>query len=164
MDTSTNHDISETDKQRLMALAKRLPAYLSLAKRLLADPNVPAKSKALLGLGGAYAISPIDLVPGLIPVAGQLDDAYVLLYGLRKCLTTMPEAMATSHLQQAGLSLELIDDDIALVISLAKRIARMVITTGAKIGRAGRTTFRFARDTVGRWRTGTTTSKPTAKS
>ena len=163
MDNSTTQEISETDKQRLTALAKRLPAYLSLAKRLVGDPAVPAKSKALLGLGGAYALSPIDLVPGLIPVAGQLDDAYVLLYGLRKCLTTMPAEIANAHLADAGLSIDTIDEDIALVISLAKRIARMVITTGAKIGRAGRTTFRFARDTIGRWRTSTTTSKPTTK-
>jgi uncharacterized membrane protein YkvA (DUF1232 family) len=163
MDNSTAQHISDSDKQRLTALAKRLPGYLTLTRRLLVDPGVPARSKALLGLGGAYALSPIDLVPGIIPVAGQLDDAYVLLYGLRKCLTTMPEAMATSHLEQAGLSLEVIDEDIALVISLAKRIARMVITTGAKIGRAGRTTFRFTRDTIERWRTDTTTSKSTTK-
>lgn len=163
MDTPNDPQMSESDKQRLTALVKRLPAYLSLTKRLLVDPGVPATSKALLGLGGAYALSPIDLVPGIIPVAGQLDDAYVLLYGLRKCLTSMPEAMAAFHLEQAGVSMQEIDEDIALVISLAKRIARMVITTGAKIGRAGRTTFRFARDTIERWRSDTTTSKPTAK-
>ncbi len=163
MDTSNDPQISESDKQRLTALAKRLPGYMALTKRLLVDPGVPARSKALLGLGGAYALSPIDLVPGIIPVAGQLDDAYVLLYGLKKCLTSMPEAMANAHLEQAGVSMQEIDEDIALVISLAKRIARMVITTGATIGRAGRTTFRFARDTIERWRSDTTSSKPTTK-
>lgn len=155
-------NISESDKQKLTALAKRLPKYLALAKGLVTDPGVPKKSKALLGLGGAYALSPIDLVPGIIPVAGQLDDAYVLLYGLKKCLGSLPEAMAASHLEQAGVSMQDIDDDLALVVSLAKRIGRMLITTGAKIGRAGRTTFRYARDTIGRWQSGEKTGKPTS--
>lgn len=146
------NEMSESDKQRFTALVKRLPNYMSLAKRILSDPDVPNKSKALLGLGGAYALSPIDLVPGIIPVAGQLDDAYALLFGLRKSLTSMPAEKAEAHLQDAGVSLEEIDEDIALVISFAKRIARLVITAGVKIGRAGRTTFRAARGTIGRWK------------
>jgi uncharacterized membrane protein YkvA (DUF1232 family) len=154
--------VSESDKQKVTAMAKRLPKYLSLAKALLTDPGVPGKSKALLGIGGAYALSPIDLVPGIIPVAGQLDDAYVLLYGLKKCLGSLPEAMATSHLERAGVSAQDIDDDLALVVSLAKRIGRMLITTGVKIGRAGRTTFRYARNTIGRWQSGTKTGEPTS--
>jgi len=157
-----NDNMSESDKQKLAAMAKRLPKYLSLAKGLVTDSGVPAKSKALLGVGGVYALSPIDLVPGFIPVAGQLDDAYVLLYGLKKCLGSMPEAMATSHLERAGVSMQDIDDDLALVVSLAKRIGRMLITTGAKIGRAGRTTFRYARNTFGRWQSGEKTGEPTS--
>ena len=160
--SDANDNMSESDKQKLAAMAKRLPKYLSLAKGLVTDSGVPAKSKALLGVGGVYALSPIDLVPGFIPVAGQLDDAYVLLYGLKKCLGSMPEAMATSHLERAGVSMQDIDDDLALVVSLAKRIGRMLITTGAKIGRAGRTTFRYARNTFGRWQSGEKTGKPTS--
>lgn len=160
MSNATN-DINESDKQRLTALAKRLPKYLALSKRLLSDPGVPVKSKALLGVGGVYALSPIDLVPGIIPVAGQLDDAYVLLYGLKKCLGSMSDELAASHLEGAGISMEQIDEDIALVVRLAKRIGRMLITTGVKIGRAGRTTFRFARDTIGRWKPGAKTGEPT---
>lgn len=147
--------MTESDKQRFTTLVKRLPSYMALAKRILTDPGVPKKSKALLGLGGVYALSPIDLVPGIIPVAGQLDDAYALLYGLRKSLTSMPPAMAEKHMLDSDVSMEEIDEDIALVVGLAKRIARMVINTGAKIGRAGRTTFRAARDTVVKWRSNT---------
>ena len=157
--SDATENISESDKQKLTALAKRLPKYLALSKGLLTDSGVPVKSKALLGVGGAYALSPIDLVPGIIPVAGQLDDAYVLLYGLKKCLGSLPEAMANSHLERAGVSMQDINDDIALMVSLAKRIGRMLITTGVKIGRAGRTTFRFARDTIGRWQSGSKTGK-----
>lgn len=154
MDKPAENEMSESDKQRFTALVKRLPSYLALAKKIVADSEVPTKSKALLFVGGVYALSPIDLVPGVIPVAGQLDDAYALLYGLKKSLTSMPAERAEFHLREAGVSLEEIDEDIALVVSLAKRIARLVITTGAKIGRAGRTTFRAARNAIDRWRSG----------
>lgn len=142
--------LGDQDAQRFGELVKRLPSYMKLAKHILIDPDVPAKSKALLSVGGVYAISPIDLVPGIIPVAGQLDDAYLLLKGLKKSLEIMPAPLAQHHLSMAGVTFQEIDNDIALVISVAKRIARLVITTGARIGRAGKATFKFARTTIGR--------------
>ena len=59
------------------ALARVIPDCVGLIKRLLADPRVPRWHKALLLLLAAYLLSPIDLVPDFIPVAGQLDDVIV---------------------------------------------------------------------------------------
>lgn len=142
--------LPESDKERFATLVKRLPHYLTLTRQLLVDPKVPATSKAFLAAGGAYAISPIDLIPGIIPVAGQLDDAWVLLMGVRQSLRSMPLELADAHLQAAGISWQDIDDDIALVVGLAKRIGRALITTGVQIGRAGRATFNYASGTVRR--------------
>lgn len=147
--------IGDHDAQRFGELVKRLPGYMKLVKQIVSDPNVPRKSKAFMGVGGVYAVSPIDLVPGVIPIAGQLDDAYVLLYGLKKSLDSMPPELAEHHLTTAGVTLQGINDDISLVISIAKRLGRLVITAGAKIGRAGKTTFRYARTTIGRWKQAT---------
>ena len=144
--------LGDHDAQRFGDLVKRLPGYMRLVKQILTDPTVPTRSKAYLSVGGMYAISPVDLVPGIIPVAGQLDDAYVLLYGLKKSLSAMPPHIADYHLSTAGVTIQDIDDDIALVISIAKRLARLVITTGAKIGRAGQATFQFAKTRIGRWK------------
>lgn len=148
--------LGDEDAQRFAALVKRLPGYMRLVQRIIADPSVPAKSKAYLSAGGLYALSPIDLVPGIIPVAGQLDDAYAILLGLKKSLDSMPEPLAQHHLDMAGVAQQDVDDDIELVVNLAKRIARLIITTGAKIGRAGTSTIKSAsagiRSTIGRWR------------
>lgn len=145
---SQEHQLSASDRERFTSLVKRLPNYMALSKQILVDPEVPVASKALLGASGAYAISPIDLIPGIIPVVGQLDDAWVLLMGVRQSLRTMPTGMAEAHLAQAGMTWQEIDNDIALVISLAKRIGRLVITTGVQIGRAGKATYTFARDRI----------------
>ena len=58
-----------------LPLAGRAPSYARLLLALAMDPRVPASRKALLGVAGAYIISPIDLVPEFIPVLGPLDDA-----------------------------------------------------------------------------------------
>ena len=55
---------------------------LLLAWALLRDPLAPMSAKAVIVLAGLYVISPVDLVPDLIPVLGWLDDgliAYLLL-------------------------------------------------------------------------------------
>ncbi len=59
---------------KFIAHAKRLkgdiPAvFLALFKR---ETPWPAKVVALLAVG--YALSPIDLIPGFIPILGSLDD------------------------------------------------------------------------------------------
>ena len=42
------------------------------------DKRVPWVSKALMGLAMVYFLSPIDLIPEFIPIAGQLDDLVVV--------------------------------------------------------------------------------------
>lgn len=52
---------------------------LSLACR---DPRVPWQAKAVAFLVVAYALSPIDLIPDVIPVLGYLDDLIILPLGI----------------------------------------------------------------------------------
>jgi uncharacterized membrane protein YkvA (DUF1232 family) len=98
------------------ALLRRLPAYGRLAWRLGRDPLISrARRAAVIGAAG-YLVSPIDLVPGFIPVLGQLDDIAVVLAALR-------------------LALDGLDPDL-----------RALGSTGAWVGRAGlRTSGRLAR-------------------
>lgn len=140
------------DTQRFTDLVKRLPAYLRLVKQIVSDPNVPKRSKVFLGAGGVYALSPIDLVPGIIPVAGQLDDAYAILTGVKKSLDSMPPELAEKHLTTASMTYQDIEEDIALVISIAKKLARLVVRTGAKVGRAGQAAYRTTREAIRRLR------------
>jgi uncharacterized membrane protein YkvA (DUF1232 family) len=53
------------------------------APRVARDPRVPRSSKAWLWFALAWFISPIDLVPEFIRVAGPLDDAIVAAVVLR---------------------------------------------------------------------------------
>ena len=68
------------------ALAGFVPDCVVLVRRLLADPHVPRGRKLLLVALLAYLALPFDLVPDVIPVAGQLDDAIAVALVLRVVL------------------------------------------------------------------------------
>ncbi len=68
------------------ALAGFVPDCVVLVRRLLGDPRVPRARKLLLVGLLAYLTLPFDLVPDVIPVAGQLDDAIAVALVLRVVL------------------------------------------------------------------------------
>lgn len=67
-------------REDAVAIARLIPDCLVLFRRLLRDPRVPRTRRWLIAALLAYLALPFDLVPDVIPVAGQLDDA--ILVGL----------------------------------------------------------------------------------
>jgi uncharacterized membrane protein YkvA (DUF1232 family) len=66
-----------------VALARFVPDCVVLFRRLLADRRVPRRRKLLLAHLLLYLVTPLDLVPDFIPVAGALDDAILIALVLR---------------------------------------------------------------------------------
>lgn len=121
---------------RLAETLARVPRYLTLARALAVDPAIPRWRKAALAAGIIYLASPIDVVPGIIPVAGQLDDLAAALLGLRTALRgATPEARA-AHLAAAGLAQDDIARDLAIVRDAAGWLARGTARTVARLGAA----------------------------
>lgn len=124
---------------RFAALVRRMPAYGRLAWRLGRDPRLSGRRRAAVLGAGAYLASPIDLVPGIIPFAGQLDDAAVTLIGLRFALRGLPAPEQAAHLGAAGLAARDLDDDLATVGAgaawLARRGAGLAARSASAIGR-----------------------------
>jgi uncharacterized membrane protein YkvA (DUF1232 family) len=139
--TMSDHPADAFPRQRLLALVRRLPAYGRLGWRLARDPRLSRGRRAAVAAAVAYLVSPIDLVPGIIPLAGQLDDAAVALLGLRFALRGLPLADRQAHLDATGLSAIDLDDDLTTV-----RIgAAWMLRRGGRIGlRAGRGLIRAA--------------------
>ena len=79
------------------AMARFVPDCVVLFKRLLADPRVEWWRKALLVVVIVYLASPIDLVPDFIPVAGQLDDAILVVIALRVLLRGYGPRLLAEH-------------------------------------------------------------------
>ena len=90
----------------LFALGKRsqarqlvtlIPSLVLLFRGLLSDPRVPRSSKRWLWFALVWCISPIDLIPEFIPVAGPLDDAIVAALVLRHVLRRTDRAVLADH-------------------------------------------------------------------
>jgi uncharacterized membrane protein YkvA (DUF1232 family) len=79
------------------ALAGFIPDCVVLARRLLRDPRMPRRTKVALVLLIAYLAMPIDLVPDMIPVAGQLDDAILVALVLRSLLRAGGGGLVREH-------------------------------------------------------------------
>lgn len=66
------------------AVAGFVPDCVRLFARLLRDDRVPRRSKLLVAALIPYLAMPFDLVPDFIPIAGQLDDAVIVAFVLRR--------------------------------------------------------------------------------
>jgi uncharacterized membrane protein YkvA (DUF1232 family) len=98
--------------------ALMLPNLVKLVARLLADPRVPRRSKIALGAAAAYVLSPIDLIPEVIPVIGWADDLILLLMALDALIDRTSPEIVLEHWDGSADLLGLIED----VLSLARNI------------------------------------------
>jgi uncharacterized membrane protein YkvA (DUF1232 family) len=73
-----------------------------LFRGLSKDQRLPRSSKLLIPFGLVWFISPIDLIPEFIPVAGPLDDAIVAVLILRRVLRSADTGVLAEHWRGAG--------------------------------------------------------------
>ena len=90
------------------ALAGFIPDCVVLFKRLLGDPRMPRRYRAIVVAMLGYLALPFDVVPDFIPVAGQLDDALVVVLTLRAILRGGGLEMIEEHWPGPRSSLSLI--------------------------------------------------------
>ena len=71
--------------------------HARLAGRLLREPRVSLLTKAVPLLAALYLISPLDIIPDLVPLLGQVDDLTVILLALTAFLRLCPAAAVAFH-------------------------------------------------------------------
>jgi uncharacterized membrane protein YkvA (DUF1232 family) len=73
-------------RHEVRAIAGFVPDCVVLFTRLLRDKRLPRRHKLLVAALIPYLAMPFDLIPDFIPVAGQLDDAILVAFVLRRVL------------------------------------------------------------------------------
>jgi len=89
-------------------LATLLPNLVVLFRGLLGDRRVSRGSKALVWFAVVWVVSPIDLIPEFIPIAGPLDDAIVAALVLRHVLRRSGTDVVADHCRGVPATLGLI--------------------------------------------------------
>jgi uncharacterized membrane protein YkvA (DUF1232 family) len=80
-------------------IAKRDVIALWLAAR---DPRVPWHAKLVAGAVAAYALSPIDLIPDVVPVIGYLDDLLIVPLGILFAVSLVPRDLMAEFRKEAA--------------------------------------------------------------
>lgn len=84
--------------QRNLNFFRQFIEQLRLAWALFTDSRVPLMTKLIPLIAIAYVISPIDLVPDVFPVLGQLDDLGVLMTALTMFNNMAPADVVAEYL------------------------------------------------------------------
>jgi uncharacterized membrane protein YkvA (DUF1232 family) len=96
-----------------------LPQLAGLVARLVGDPRVPGRVKAILGMVAVFLASPIDLIPDFIPVLGYLDDVVLVAIVVDGLLNHVNREIVREHWPGDPASLE-------RTAALAARVAAWV--------------------------------------
>ncbi len=128
----------DKEERDIFSVIGKLPNYSKLLLELYRCPDISKKHKMLLSAGIAYSVSPFDFIPGIIPVAGQLDNLLIMLRCLKRVLSALDEEVRLKHLEGSGITIEEIDDDIILtgdtLKSIGKGTLRLISNTAKIIG------------------------------
>jgi uncharacterized membrane protein YkvA (DUF1232 family) len=120
-------------REEFGALVRRLPAYARLAWALARDPRISKARRLAVLAGAAYVISPIDLVPGIIPLVGQLDDLLVALGAIRLALDGLKPEFRAERLGSVGLSQADLDADLGTTRAIIGWLARSSVRVGRRL-------------------------------
>ena len=80
---------------RLRQWARAMTRDVHALSRAARDPRVPWYAKVAAIAVAAYALSPIDLIPDVIPVLGYLDDLVLVPLGILLVVRLVPPALMT---------------------------------------------------------------------
>jgi uncharacterized membrane protein YkvA (DUF1232 family) len=111
----------------LKEAALALPHLTVLLYRLLRDRRVPLRRKLMASAVAAYVVSPIDLIPDFIPIAGQVDDVLVVALALDHLIRDTDEAVVREHWPGSEDALDLIEGVIAWAAELVPAPLRRLV-------------------------------------
>jgi uncharacterized membrane protein YkvA (DUF1232 family) len=74
---------AKPDGLTVRSALRLLPDLVRLVRRLAGDRTLPRGVRVRLWLLLAYLLSPVDLVPDVVPVLGYADDVVVVALALR---------------------------------------------------------------------------------
>ncbi|MFB3052029.1 MAG: YkvA family protein [Acidimicrobiia bacterium] len=119
--------VSIQGKRLVADAALMLPNIVKLIGRLLLDPRVPRRAKITLGIAAAYVVSPIDLIPDVIPVIGWADDVLLVLFAIDSLIERAGPEIVEEHWDGPGDLLSLVREAVGLSRSIMpKRLTAII--------------------------------------
>jgi len=85
---------------RAVQLIAHLPDFIRLYWRLFRDRRVSVLAKALLVVTLAYVVWPLDIIPDVLPIVGEVDDIGIVLSGLWLFIRLCPPEVVRERVRE----------------------------------------------------------------
>lgn len=97
-----SHEVEEVPAERapmqgLVRTLSRIPDYARLVFGLLWDSRVSLIDRVLVGASIVYLVSPLDILPDVFPVLGQVDDLFFIVFSLTRLFERASRDVVLSH-------------------------------------------------------------------
>lgn len=90
-------DAPRVPMQGLIKSLSRIPDYARLVFGLLWDSRVKLTDRLLVGASVLYLLSPMDILPDVFPILGQVDDLFFLVFSLTRLFERAERSVVLSH-------------------------------------------------------------------
>lgn len=81
----------------VVSLIKRAPQYARLLLGMLSDRRVSVFDRLLVVASVVYAVFPLDLIPDVIPLLGQVDDLVLVITAVSRLFDRAGRDVIASH-------------------------------------------------------------------
>jgi uncharacterized membrane protein YkvA (DUF1232 family) len=93
--------ISRLPLRGMFAIVTRMPMYIRLSFKLMADARVPWHLKLFYGAIIVYVVSPFDLIPeAIFPPLGYAEDIVLYLVALHNLVKFSPSEVVREHAER----------------------------------------------------------------
>lgn len=116
--------------QRLRQWSKRLKTEIYALYLATRDPRTPLLARFVAGIVVAYALSPIDLIPDVIPILGYLDDVILVPLGIMLAIRLIPSEVLTDCRATASASSDVrLSSRVGLAIVVALWVIALAVVS-----------------------------------
>ena len=106
--------------------ALTLPNVVKLLVRMTRDPRVAVKRKVLAAAVLVYIVSPIDLIPDLLPGLGKVDDVILAALVVGHLLAGSDRELLLEHWDGSEEALDLLTSTLAWSVEIVPTPVRRV--------------------------------------
>jgi uncharacterized membrane protein YkvA (DUF1232 family) len=116
--------------RRLESWARRLKVEVYALYLAYKDQRVPWYARVFAVVVVAYAFSPIDLIPDVVPVLGYLDDLILIPLGVALAIKMIPPDVLAECRQEARDAKDRPVNRVAAVVVVVVWIALAALAVG----------------------------------
>ena len=102
-------------------LPERIPDFLNELVQIMESQDIDTRIRSLAGAVYSYVFNPFDIIPDQVGYLGFIDDAMIVIYGLKKIEEILKHTKFTSINSEVKESLQCWENALSTEVIIALR-------------------------------------------